>query len=88
MTVVLNTTGKHSWLSDTITVIELPENLGVGGATKKGFTFLETIAELEVVVKLDADDQMDTQYIPQLVQPILNSTHDFVKGNRFRDFKP
>ena len=74
-------------LAQKVTIIELSENLGVGGATKKGFSYLETIASVEVVVKLDADDQMDTDYIPQLVDPILNGTHDFVKGNRFRDFK-
>ena len=74
-------------LSEFITVINLPENLGVGGATKKGFAYFEDIADVEVVIKLDADDQMDTRYIPQLVTPILDNTHDFVKGNRFRDFR-
>ena len=71
---------------DKVTVLNLSENLGVGGATKKGFSYLETVPNVKVIVKLDADDQMDTDYIPQLVTPILNSTTDFVKGNRFRDF--
>lgn len=74
-------------LSEKVTVIVLPKNLGVGGATKKGFSYLETVTSVTVVVKLDADDQMDTNYIPKLVDPILNGTHDFAKGNRFRDFK-
>ena len=73
--------------STNITVLQLDKNEGVGGATKRGFTYLESISHVQVVVKLDADDQMDTHYIPQLVQPILNGTYDFVKGNRFRDFK-
>ena len=76
-----------SKVSDRVTVIELTENLGVGGATKKGFSYFENLPSVEVLVKLDADDQMDTDYIPQLVNPILTKTHDFVKGNRFRDFK-
>ncbi|PVW16473.1 glycosyltransferase family 2 protein [Marixanthomonas spongiae] len=73
--------------NDTVTILKLPENLGVGGATKKGFAHFETVPAMEVVVKLDADDQMDTEYIPHLVAPVLAGTHDFVKGNRFRDFE-
>ena len=72
---------------NTIKILNLPENLGVGGATKEGFSYFETVPEVKVIVKLDADDQMDTSYIPYLIEPILNGTNDFVKGNRFRDFK-
>ena len=72
---------------ESVTIINLSENLGVGGATKTGFSYLENLDTVTVMIKLDADDQMDTEYIPQLVAPILNKTHDFVKGNRFRDFR-
>ena len=72
---------------ESVTIINLSENLGVGGATKAGFSYLENLDTVTVMIKLDADDQMDTEYIPQLVAPILNKTHDFVKGNRFRDFR-
>ena len=74
-------------LNNNVTVLNLPENMGVGGATKKGLSYFENEPNVEVIIKLDADDQMDTHYIPQLVIPILTKTHDFVKGNRFRDFK-
>ena len=70
-----------------VTVIDLPHNLGVGGATKAGFVFLEEKTNVKVIVKLDADNQMDTSYIPKLVAPILSGSHDFVKGNRFHDFR-
>ncbi|UAB81206.1 glycosyltransferase family 2 protein [Marixanthomonas sp. SCSIO 43207] len=72
---------------ESVTIINLSENLGVGGATKAGFTYLENLDTVTVMIKLDADDQMDTEYIPQLVAPILTTKHDFVKGNRFRDFR-
>lgn len=62
------------------------KNLGVGGATKTGFK--AAIADkIEVVIKVDADDQMDTSYIEDLITPLLNNQADYSKGNRFRDFK-
>lgn len=70
-----------------VTVLICEKNLGVGGATKKGFAYFAKQEAIKVVVKIDADDQMDTGYIPSLIAPILNGTHQFVKGNRFRDFK-
>lgn len=68
-------------------VVENQKNMGVGGATMRGIQELQKIAEVQVIVKLDADDQMDTSYIPKLVSPILAGSAHFVKGNRFRDFK-
>ena len=62
------------------------KNLGVGGATKTGFK--AAIADkIEIVIKVDADDQMDTSYIEDLITPLLNNQADYSKGNRFRDFK-
>ena len=62
------------------------KNLGVGGATKAGFK--AAIADkIAIVVKVDADDQMDTNYIEELITPLINDRADYSKGNRFRDFK-
>jgi len=62
------------------------KNLGVGGATKTGFK--AAIADkIEFVIKVDADDQMDTSYIEDLIKPLINNQADYSKGNRFRDFK-
>lgn len=61
-------------------------NLGVGGATKTGF--IQAINDkIDIVVKVDADDQMDTSYINKLVEPLLLNKAEYAKGNRFRDFK-
>lgn len=62
------------------------QNLGVGGATKMGFLAAVT-AGVDIVVKVDADDQMDTNYIEALVTPLLSDKAEYAKGNRFRDFK-
>lgn len=68
-------------------VLTTPKNLGVGGATKMGFAYLKNNEEIRVILKLDADDQMDTTFIPEMVISILSENYQFVKGNRFRDFK-
>jgi dolichol-phosphate mannosyltransferase len=70
-----------------VQIINNKKNLGVGGATLKGIEVLIKNPEIKVIVKLDADDQMDTTFIPKLVQPILNQHAHFVKGNRFRDLE-
>ena len=71
---------------DKISIINSDINAGVGGATKKGF--LKAIDDdMEYVIKVDADDQMDTTYIPDLLKPLILDNADYAKGNRFRDFK-
>jgi dolichol-phosphate mannosyltransferase len=69
--------------SDKIIGVHLPRNRGVGGAVLAGF---EKAAELgaDVIVKMDGDGQMDPQYIPLLVEPLLTGAADYAKGNRFR----
>ena len=60
-------------------------NQGVGGAMVTGFKkALELGAE--IVIKLDGDGQMDPQYIPALITPLIAGEADYAKGNRFRDF--
>lgn len=62
------------------------KNLGVGGATKKGFLHAIQI-DADVVIKVDADDQMDLSYIPKLTAALISNKAEMAKGNRFRDLK-
>jgi dolichol-phosphate mannosyltransferase len=65
-----------------LTVLHNRRNLGVGGATKHGYKrALDDGAD--IVVKLDADGQMDPRHIPRLIAPILEGLADYCKGNRF-----
>jgi glycosyltransferase involved in cell wall biosynthesis len=65
-----------------VTVLRLPKNLGVGGATLAGYA--EAVRRgARVIVKVDGDDQMDLDYAAQLVAPILLGEADYAKGNRF-----
>ncbi|MFN3387936.1 MAG: glycosyltransferase family 2 protein [Allosphingosinicella sp.] len=65
-----------------LVVLRNPRNLGVGGALKRGYkAALEDGAE--ILVKLDADGQMDPAHIPRLVAPLVSGRADYAKGNRF-----
>lgn len=59
-------------------------NLGVGGASKKGFQYAVD-NNFDFVIKVDSDDQMDTSFIPELLQPLIKNKAEMAKGNRFRD---
>lgn len=65
-----------------VTLVRHAENRGVGGAMKTGF--LEALRQgLDVVVKMDGDDQMDPEALPDLVQPLLDGKADVAKANRY-----
>jgi glycosyltransferase involved in cell wall biosynthesis len=56
-------------------------NRGVGAAVKTGYrAALE--AGCDVVVKVDADGQMDPSFLPDLVRPLLTGEAGYAKGNR------
>jgi len=61
-------------------------NLGVGGATKKGFCRLLDEG-CDIILKIDADNQMNPADIPKICAPILNKECDATKGNRFTNIE-
>jgi len=69
-----------------ITVIYHDVNQGVGGAVISGYKKAINLGA-DIVVKIDGDGQMDTNYIETLIQPIIDGKADYTKGNRFVDFK-
>lgn len=57
-------------------------NLGVGGATMRGYR--RALADgAQIVIKLDGDGQMVPGEIPDLIAPIVRGSADYVKCNRF-----
>lgn len=67
-----------------ILLLRHAKNQGVGGAMVTGFKKALEL-DAEIVIKLDGDGQMDPQYIPALIEPLLNGEADYAKGNRFRE---
>ena len=78
-------TGQYVTASSSdprVRVLTNPRNLGVGGATMRGYA--AAMADgADILVKLDGDGQMDPARIPALVRPILEGDADYAKGNRF-----
>ena len=70
--------------SEKLKVIYHQINKGVGGATKTGIKYAQLI-DAEIIVKIDSDGQMNPKNIPKLIEPIINKTAEFTKGNRFRN---
>lgn len=65
-----------------VALLRNSRNLGVGGAMKRGYA--RALADgAEIVVKLDADGQMDPRHIRRLIAPIVHGVADYAKGNRF-----
>jgi len=62
------------------------KNLGVGGAMMSGYRKSLELG-CDITIKMDGDGQMEAKYLPALVKPILEDRADFVKGNRFRDYR-
>jgi len=65
-----------------VVVLMHDRNRGVGGAFLTGMRYaIERGAD--VIIKIDADGQMDPAQVPALIRPITSGQADYVKGNRF-----
>ena len=66
-------------------IITLSKNLGVGGATIKGYKEAIKIKKVKYIFKIDGDNQMNCSFIPRMVNQLSNG-FDYVKGNRFGEY--
>jgi glycosyltransferase involved in cell wall biosynthesis len=65
-----------------VVVLKHETNQGVGGAMISGFS--QALTEgIDFIVKVDGDGQMDPDYIPTLLDPLVEEGFGYVKGNRF-----
>ena len=65
-------------------VINLPYNLGIGGAVQTGFRYaLEN--DYDIAIQIDGDGQHDPKFLPALIAPITAGSYDVVIGSRFLD---
>lgn len=76
---------ERSFAGRAVEVIMRDRNGGVGAATKTGIGRALAL-HADVIVKIDADDQMDAEYIPAIGQLFRDDPNlALVKGNRFFD---
>lgn len=83
--VVINDCSKDSTKAvcekNQFNVINLPINLGIGGAVQTGYKFAYE-NDYDVAIQMDADGQHDPKYIDAMVKEIENG-NDLVIGSRF-----
>jgi glycosyltransferase involved in cell wall biosynthesis len=66
------------------TVLELPFNVGIGGAVQTGFRYARDEG-YEVAVRLDGDGQHEAGELGKLLAPVHAGEADLVIGSRFVD---
>jgi len=68
-------------------VIELPNNLGIGGAVQTGFKFaIEN--DYDFAVQFDGDGQHLAGELDKILSPVIDGTCDVCIGSRFIDNNP
>lgn len=72
----------ESLKDDRVDLIRHEHNQGVGGAVISGCNRALELGAT-ILIKMDGDGQMDPAFLPEILEPILTGTADFVKGNRF-----
>lgn len=65
-----------------VAVVELPFNLGVGGAMRAGYAYARRHG-YDLALQLDADGQHDPAEVPRLVAAMAETGADLVIGARF-----
>lgn len=67
-----------------VNIINLPYNLGIGGAVQTGFQYAHK-NNYNMVIRMDGDGQHKADQIKKILQPILNRKADVIIGSRFLD---
>jgi glycosyltransferase involved in cell wall biosynthesis len=67
-------------------VVDLPVNLGIGGAVQTGFKYAAR-AGYDVAMQVDADGQHLGSEIPKILAPVVSGEADVAIGSRFIDGK-
>lgn len=65
------------------TVLDLPCNLGVGGAVQSGLRHAREVMKADTVVRLDGDGQHPPAQIEKLLDTLRKTDADIVIGSRF-----
>lgn len=66
--------------------LDLPINLGIGGAVQAGYLFAKEY-EYDIAIQMDGDGQHKPEYINKLVEPIVDGSADITIGSRFKETK-
>ncbi|WP_413307047.1 glycosyltransferase family 2 protein [Bacillus sp. 1P10SD] len=67
-------------------VIDLPTNLGIGGAVQTGYKYA-LLNGYDIAIQVDGDGQHNPSYIKELIKPIIAGEADLVIGSRYLEHK-
>lgn len=67
-------------------IVNLPENLGIGGAVQTGFKYAKS-KNYDIALQFDGDGQHIASEIKHLINPIIRENADVVIGSRFLNKK-
>ena len=70
-----------------VSVLSLPNNLGIGGAVQAGFLYAVR-SGYDIVVQVDGDGQHDPLQIVTITAPIISGEADCVVGSRYHVDRP
>ncbi|MTV49974.1 glycosyltransferase [Heliobacillus mobilis] len=65
-----------------VTVIDLPHNLGIGGAMQTGYIFAHRRG-YDIAVQVDADGQHNPDDLPRLLAPLIRGDVNMTVGSRY-----
>lgn len=68
--------------STNATVLDLPNNLGIGGAVQTGYLYAYK-NNYDCAIQLDGDGQHDPKYITKMIDILVKEEFDMVIGSRF-----
>ena len=63
-------------------VLNLPLNLGIGGAVQTGYRYALK-NHYDIAIQIDGDGQHDIAYVEKLIEPIISGSADLTIGSRF-----
>lgn len=63
-------------------VLNLPLNLGIGGAVQTGYRYALK-NHYDIAIQIDGDGQHDIAYVEKLIEPIISGDADITIGSRF-----
>ena len=82
----LDNTSDKARLAEGIKVIDLPYNLGIGGAVQTGFRYARAQG-YQTMVQIDGDGQHIPLEVRKLAQAMRETGSDMVIGSRFLDVR-
>ncbi|GAA3409690.1 glycosyltransferase family 2 protein [Paenibacillus hodogayensis] len=80
----LDNTSSYARRADGVKVVDLPFNLGIGGAVQTGFKYAQAQG-YSYMVQIDGDGQHIPREVGKLYDTMLRTGSDMVIGSRFLD---